>query len=155
MWNLSFLTRDHNHVPCIARQILNHQTTTEVPNNCNYCVCTCAQLLQSCPTLCSSMDCSPPCSLGCGILQARILECVAVPCSRGSSQPRDWTQVSYIGGGQGGFFTTSTTWEALLIINHLQIWVSASFHLRFSHFLYIRKFQGLPFLLRGCLLFLV
>ena len=33
-----------------------------------------------------------------GILQARILEWVAVSYSRGSSQPRDWTQVSYIAG---------------------------------------------------------
>jgi len=37
-----------------------------------------------------------------GILQARILEWVAVPFSRGSSQPRDQTQVSHIA---GGFFT--------------------------------------------------
>ena len=38
-----------------------------------------------------------------GILQARILEWVAVPFSRGSSQPRDQTQVSHIA---GGFFTS-------------------------------------------------
>ena len=38
-----------------------------------------------------------------GILQARILEWLAFPFSRGSSQPRDWTQVSHI---MGGFFTT-------------------------------------------------
>ena len=44
---------------------------------------------QSCPTLCNRMDCSPPGSSGHGILQARILECVAIPFSRGSSQPRD------------------------------------------------------------------
>ena len=44
-----------------------------------------------------------------GILQARILEWVAMPSSRGSSQPRDWTQVSYIA---GGFFTTWATREA-------------------------------------------
>ena len=46
----------------------------------------------SCPTLCDPMDCSPPGSSVYGILQARILEWVAVPSSRGSSQPRDWTQ---------------------------------------------------------------
>ena len=44
---------------------------------------------QSCLTLCNHMDCSPPGSSGHGILQARILECVAIPFSRGSSQPRD------------------------------------------------------------------
>ena len=40
------------------------------------------------------MDCSPSGSSLHGILQARILECVAISSSRGSSQPRDWTQVS-------------------------------------------------------------
>ena len=44
-----------------------------------------------------------------GILQARILEWVAFPFSRASSQPRDWTQVSYI---VGGFFTSWATGEA-------------------------------------------
>ena len=42
--------------------------------------------------LCNPMDCSPPGSSVHGILQARILEYVATPFSRGSSQPRDWTQ---------------------------------------------------------------
>ena len=40
---------------------------------------------QSCPTLCKPMDYSPPAPLSMGILQARILECVAMPSSRGSS----------------------------------------------------------------------
>ena len=44
-----------------------------------------------------------------GILQARILEWVAFPFSRGSSQPRDRTQVSYI---VGGFFSSWATREA-------------------------------------------
>ena len=43
---------------------------------------------------CDSMDCSPPGSSVHGILQARILEWVAIPSSRGSSQPRGQTQVS-------------------------------------------------------------
>ena len=42
------------------------------------------------------MDCSPPVSSVCGVLQARILECVSVPSSRGSSRPRDWTCISCI-----------------------------------------------------------
>ena len=49
-----------------------------------------------CPALCDAMNCSPPGSSVPGILQARILERVATPSSRGSSQPRDWTCVSYI-----------------------------------------------------------
>ena len=54
----------------------------------------CAQSLLSCPVLCSPMDRSPPCSSVHGILQARILEYVAIPFSRGSCWPRDQTQVS-------------------------------------------------------------
>ena len=61
-----------------------------------YCVCMHAKLLQSCPTLCGPVDCSPPDSSVHGILQARILEWVAMPFSRGSSPPRDWTHISYV-----------------------------------------------------------
>ena len=45
------------------------------------CACVCAKLLQSCPTLCNPMDCSPPGSSVHGILQARILEWIAMPSS--------------------------------------------------------------------------
>ena len=48
---------------------------------------------------CNPMDCSPPGSSAHGILQARILEWVAISFSRGSSQPRDRTQVSCTAGG--------------------------------------------------------
>ena len=57
----------------------------------------------SCLTLCDPMDYTVQ-----GILQARILEWVAFPFSRGSSQPRDGTQVSWIA---GGFFTSWATRE--------------------------------------------
>ena len=60
-----------------------------------YVLCLVAQL---CPILCDSMDCSLPGSSVNGILQARTLEWVAMPSSRGSSQPRDRTQVSHIAG---------------------------------------------------------
>ena len=53
---------------------------------------------QSCPTLCDPMDCSPPGSSVHGIVPARILEWVAMPFSRASSQPRDRTQVSCTAG---------------------------------------------------------
>ena len=66
---------------------------------------------QSCPTPCNPMNCSLPGSSVHEILQGRILEWVAIPFSRGSSQPRDWTYVSYIA---GRFFTTWATREALL-----------------------------------------
>ena len=45
----------------------------------------------SCPALCDPTDCSPADSSVHGILQARMLECVAVPFSRGSYRPRDGT----------------------------------------------------------------
>ena len=60
-------------------------------------VCFPAQSLQSCPTLCEPVDHSPPGSSVHGILQARILECVAISFSRESSWPRDWTCISCIG----------------------------------------------------------
>ena len=55
-----------------------------------------AKWLQSCPTLCNPIDCSPPGSSVHGSLQARILEWVAMPSSRGSSWPKNWSCVSYV-----------------------------------------------------------
>ena len=55
-----------------------------------------SEVAQSCLTLCDPMDCSLPCSSVHGIFQAIVLEWIAISFSRGSSQPRDWTQVSYI-----------------------------------------------------------
>ena len=53
--------------------------------------------------------------LSMGILQARILEWVAVPSSRGPSRPGEGILVSYISPAlAGGFFTTGTTWEAFI-----------------------------------------
>ena len=49
------------------------------------CMCVLAKSLQLCLTLCDPMDCNPPGSPVHGILQARILECVAMPFSRESS----------------------------------------------------------------------
>ena len=54
----------------------------------------CMVLLQSCLILCGPMECSPPGSSVHGTLQARILEWITIPFSRGSSQPRDHTWVS-------------------------------------------------------------
>ena len=70
---------------------------------------------QSCLTHCDPMDCIVP-----GIFQPRILKWVAFPFSRGSSQTRDWTQVSHIA---GGFFTSWATREALRILE----WVAYPF----------------------------
>ena len=86
------------------------------------CVCVCVYLWyifvklhkpsdsQSCLTFCDTMDCGPPGSSVQGILQARILEWVAISFSRGSSQPRDWTWISCIA---SRFFIIWDTREAL------------------------------------------
>ena len=66
------------------------------------CVCVCVLVAQSCPTFCDPMDCSPPGFFVHGILQPRVLECVVISFSSGSSQPRDRTWVSHIA---GRFFT--------------------------------------------------
>ena len=67
------------------------------PVSHDYGLCSCCLVAQSCPTLPDPMDCSPPGSSVRGILQARILEQVAAPSSRGSSWPRDRSWVSRIG----------------------------------------------------------
>ena len=71
------------------------------------------KVAQSCPTLCDPMDYTVH-----GILLARKLEWVAFPFSRGSSQPRDQTQVSLIA---ARFFTSWATREAHCKVIILQL----------------------------------
>ena len=68
------------------------------------------KVAQLCLTLCDQMNCSPAGSSVHGILQTRILEWVAILAYRGSSHPRDQTQVSCIA---DGFFTSWATREAV------------------------------------------
>ena len=86
------------------------------------------RVAQLCPTLCDPMDYRVH-----GVLQARILEWVAFPFSRGSSQPRDRTQVSHIA---GGLFTSWVTKEACLFNglyfrNCFPSWSGQTYQLRF------------------------
>ena len=78
-----------------------------------YIVCMHAKLLQTCLTLCDPMDCRPPGSSVHGILQGRILEGVAMPSSKGSSQPGVKPASLTSTALTGGFFTSSAIWEAL------------------------------------------
>ena len=66
-----------------------------------------SEVAQSCPTLCDPMDWSPLGSSIHGILLARILEWIAISFSRGSSWPRDRTQVSRIAGRHFNLWATS------------------------------------------------
>ena len=78
------------------------------------CILYWAKLLQSSLTLCNPRDCSPPGSSVHGILQARKLEWVAIPFCRGFSQPRDKPASLLSPALSGRFFTTSTTWKAII-----------------------------------------
>ena len=86
----------------------------------------CALVTQLCPTLETPWTVACPGSSVHGILQAIILEWVAIPFSRGSSQPRDWTEVSCVA---GRFFTIWATREAPIIyrlILHILVKVAQS-----------------------------
>ena len=75
-------------------------------------VCVYTKVLHLCPTLYDCMGYSPPGSSVHGISQARMLEWVAMPSSRGSSQPSDHPASLMPPTLAGGFLTTSATWEA-------------------------------------------
>ena len=80
------------------------------------CVCVCVLVAQSCLTLCDPMDCSLLGSSLHGIIQAGILEWVAISFSRGSSWLRDQTQVSCIAG------RSFTVWCKPIIGNQINPW---------------------------------
>ena len=71
-----------------------------------------SEVVQSCATFCDPMDCNLPGSFIQGIFQARILEWAAISFSSGSSQPRDWTQVSCIAGRPFTIWSTRETQRA-------------------------------------------
>ena len=97
-----------------------------------------SEVTQSCLTLCDPMDCSQPGSSIHGILQARILVWVAISFSRGSSRPRDPTQVSLT---VGGFFTIWPTRGTV----HLQIVKMVYLELFYCYIVYIKpKIKELP-----------
>ena len=87
-------------------------------------------------SLCDPMDCSPPGSSVHWIFQARILEWVAIFFSRGSSQPRDGTQVSYIASRdafpsessgkpcQGGCLETAAISHRQLLVQNPDSWTT-------------------------------
>ena len=76
-----------------------------------------SEVTQSCLTLWNPVDCTPPGSSVHGILQARILEWVAISFSRGSSRPRDRTRVSRIAGRHFNLWATrEDVWSIDIII---------------------------------------
>ena len=77
-------------------------------------VCVCVLFAQSCPTLCDSMDCSLPGSPIHGIFPAKILAWVAMPSSKGPSQPRDQTHIFCLSCTAARHFTTVPLGSPLL-----------------------------------------
>ena len=89
------------------------------------------------------MDWIPPGSCVHGILQARLLEWVAIPSSRGSSQPRDRTHVSFVSSIAGSFFTAEPPEKPCLYI-HMYLFFSKCF----SHLGYCRVLRRVPSAIR-------
>ena len=91
-------------------------TCPTFPRDPGRAYCVCVHSLQSCPTLCDSLDYTPPASSAHDytppassaheVFPARILEWVAIPFAWRSYQSRDWTRVSCVSCIAGGFFTT-------------------------------------------------
>ena len=79
----------------LNKEAVNKNYGAFSPHNIHFCCCGIAA--QSCLLLCDLTDCSPPGLCVHGISQARILEWVAISCSRGSSWPTDRTYISCIG----------------------------------------------------------
>ena len=106
--------------PALAGEFFTTSATQEAQYYIyNYCAVLCL-VAQSCLSLCNPMDLALQAPLSMGILQARILEWVAVPSSRGSSQPKNLTQVSCIA---GEFFTIWATNSPDFLGHPLYCWL--------------------------------
>ena len=114
-WFICTVQFSHYNIPSkwlfYSSLLFKYQKCLRILKYLCVCVCVCAKLLQSCLTLCDPIECSLPGSFVHGDSPGKHMEWVAVPSSRRSFHPRDWTPVSYICIGRR-FFTTRATWEA-------------------------------------------
>ena len=100
------------------------------PGYCTQChsehwgACACTQP-QSHPTICNPIDRNLPGSSVHGILQARILEWIVMPFSRGSSWPSDWTHISYISCISRRVLYHSYHLSACILSNYGLLWIYA------------------------------
>jgi len=125
-WGPRFSPGSGNYIPHTVNKSLHAVTKDPV------CMCMHAQ---PCLTLYDSMGCNPPGNSVHGILQAGILERVAISNSRGSSQPRDQTHVSLVSCVGRWILYHWATWEALNIPHAAQG----------SHMLQLRHSTPTPF----------
>ena len=123
------------------KQTHRHRERTCRQNNHEagrHCSVLCS-VIQSCPTPCDPMDCSPPGSLVPEISQARILEWIATSFSRGSSQSRDPTQVSCV------------SCISSRILHHcVHLGSPEQFYYRFFFFFFLLKIEFVHIFLNGC-----
>ena len=113
-WSIIALCRIQPSVSVLFNAIVKstHSETDSLGSNPGFPIGTlCTLSCLGCVQLCNPMDCSPPGSFASEILQARILECVAVSSSRGSSRPR---RVSCNSSIASGFFTTEPAGKAFM-----------------------------------------
>ena len=112
----------------------------------------CAKSFQSCPPLCDPMACSPPGSSVHGILQVRILGRAAMPSSRGSFQPTDWTRSLTSSALAGGLFTTNTPWKPdVVLLLHRTVEISMENSQEYLHIKHFLKLLNSP---KGTVMFL-
>ena len=102
-------------------------------------LCACVLSHFSCVQLCDPMDCSLPGFSVYGILQARILECVAMPSSRGSSWPRDRNCISYVfwkvpQKDLRGYLLSLSLQQVLKLKHNSQLWDGVLFYFIFWPF---------------------
>ena len=116
----------------------------------------CFSPVQLCAT---PMDCSSPGSSVCGVLQARILEWIAMPFSRGSSRPDPGVKPESLTSPElaGRFFTTGATWEALMMsaVTHLILIILIFCMCKFAYLLKLIcnlqiHIHGVFVILHGC-----
>ena len=103
-----------------------------------------SEVAQSCPTLCDPMDCSLPGFSLHGILQVRVLEWVAISFSRGSSRPRDRTQVSRIPGRHFNLWATRESGKRVIQTYSISKTHSISFIFPFHEIYKSKLVSGIP-----------
>ena len=112
LWNI-FTGSDFDYVAGKIRWMTKKSQTLVFQPPFNYlCIKVMCACMLNCVQLFNPMDCIPSGSSVHGILQTRILEWVAMPFSRGSSQPRSWTCISCVKCIESGFFIHWATGEA-------------------------------------------
>ena len=125
-WKIPW-TEEPGGLQSLGSQRVGHNWA-HIDTHCSLCTWMHAKLLQLYITLCDPVDCSPPGSSVHEILQERILVWVAMPSSRASFWPRNWTYLSWDSCIAGGFFTTESPGKSTLLftgcyIPHKNLWM--------------------------------